>query len=85
MFLKKRQKNVKIPKLGGRGPPLGNFPHIIPFFSDHVPKMIFLEKYKTQFLKFILWHNMFRPSDPDHFNKNKILTEFQAPKKLKVN
>ena len=81
----------KIPKLGGGGLPLGNFPHIIPFFSDRVPKMIlfsqtFLAKYRTQFSKFILWHNMFRPSDPDHFNKNKIiLTEFQAPKKLKVN
>ena len=23
--------------MGDGGPPLGNFPHIIPFFSDHVP------------------------------------------------
>ena len=28
---------MKIPKLGGGGPPLGNFSHIIPFFSDNVP------------------------------------------------
>ena len=27
-----QKKNVKIPKLGGGGPPLGNFSHIIPFF-----------------------------------------------------
>ena len=37
MARKTVKKNVKIPKLGGGGPPLGNFPHIILFFSDHVP------------------------------------------------
>jgi len=35
---KKGKKDVKIPKLGGGCPPLGNFPHIIPSFSDHFPK-----------------------------------------------
>ena len=33
----KAVKNVEIPKLGEGGPPLGNFSHIIPFFSEGVP------------------------------------------------
>ena len=37
---KNGKKNVKIPKLGGGGPPLGNFPHKIPFFSDNLPNRI---------------------------------------------
>ena len=32
---------MKISKLGGGGPPLGNFSHIIPFFSDHFPYFLF--------------------------------------------
>ena len=45
---KKTVKNVKIPKLGGGGPPLGNFPHIIPFFSDYDPNQrVGLAKFQT--------------------------------------
>ena len=31
--------NRGFPNWGEGGPPIGNFPHIIPFFSDNVPKL----------------------------------------------
>ena len=34
----KKCENSQTGERGGGGPPLGNFSHIIPFFSDHVPK-----------------------------------------------
>ena len=33
----KKGENSLIGRVGGGGPPHGNFSHIIPFFSDHVP------------------------------------------------
>ena len=40
----KKCENSRTGGWGGGGPPLGNFSHIIPFFSDHVPNSLFVEQ-----------------------------------------